>query len=87
MDRILGQSGPVRHGNEGIHHIPQSSWIVASPKYGLVSYPGHSLGSLIPSAERQSVYSIAPAAADWGKKNYIYISSQFFNCVNTTIWV
>ena len=29
----------------------------------LVSYPGHSLGGSYPSAEKQSVYSTAPA--DW----------------------
>ena len=70
MDRALlgattpGQSGPGSNGNEGVLCIPQSSSTAGtSPSDCLVSYPGHSLGGSYPSAEKQSVYSTAPA--DW----------------------
>ena len=57
-----GQSKPESDGNEGVLHIPQSSSITeASSSDGLVSYSGHTLGESYPSAEMQSVYSIAPA--------------------------
>ena len=60
----MGQSGPGSDGNEGVLHIPQSSSIAGSlPSDFLVSYPGHSLEGSYPSAEKQSVYSTAPA--DW----------------------
>ena len=37
------QSGPGSDGNEGVHHIPQSSNITgASPSDCSMSYPGHS---------------------------------------------
>ena len=60
-----GQSGPGNDGNEGVLCIPQSSSIAGtSPSDCLVSDTGHSLGGgPYPSAEVQSVYSIAPA--DW----------------------
>ena len=46
---ILGQSGPVSDGNEGVLHIPQSSSISgASPSDSLVSYLGHSLEGVLP---------------------------------------
>ena len=55
---ILGHSGPGSDGNKRVLHIPQSSSITGtSPSDYSVSYPGYSL----PSAEHQSVYSIAPA--------------------------
>ena len=38
-----GQSGPGSNGNEEAFHIPQSSKTGASPSYGLVSYPRHTL--------------------------------------------
>ena len=63
-----GQNRPGNTGNEGVLHIPQSSSItVTSLSDFLASYPGHLLevGSY-PSAEKQLVYSIAPA--DWGRK-------------------
>ena len=50
------------NGNEEVLYIPQSSSItLTSPSDCLVSYPGHSWGESYPSAEKQSVYSIAPA--------------------------
>ena len=60
-----GQSGPGSNGNEWVLRIPQSSSIAGtSPSDCLMSYPGHSLGrGSYPSAEKQSVYSTAPA--DW----------------------
>ena len=68
MDRALsdttipGQSGPGSNGNEGALRIPQISTIPGtSPLDCLVSYPGHSLVGSYPSAEKQSVYSTAPA--------------------------
>ena len=63
---LRGQGGPGSDGNEGVLRIPQSfSTAGTSPSDCLVSYPGHSLrgGGSYPSAEKQSVYSTAPA--DW----------------------
>ena len=46
---IPGQSGPRSDGNEGVLRIPQSSSITGtSPSDCLVSYPGHSLGGVLP---------------------------------------
>ena len=45
------QSGPGSNGNEGLHHIPQSSKTKALPSDGLVSDPGHSLGVSYSSIE------------------------------------
>ena len=60
----LSQSGAGSDGNEGVLSVPQSSNITgASPSDYLVSYLGHMLRGCVPSAEMQSVYSIAPA--DW----------------------
>ena len=60
-----GQSGPEGNGNEGVLCIPQCPSITGtSPSDCLVSYTGHLLGvGSYPSAEKQSVYSTAPA--DW----------------------
>ena len=55
-----GQSGPESNGNEGVHHIPQSSSITGNTLSDcLVSYPVHLLGESYPSAEIQSVFSTA----------------------------
>ena len=44
-----GQSGSGIDGNEGVLHIPQSSSITGtSPSDCLVSYPGHTLGVVLP---------------------------------------
>ena len=76
IDRALsgvttpGQSGPGSNGNEGVLRIPQSSSITGTPPSDcLVSYIGHSLVGVLPSAELQSVYSTAPAdlATRWGE--------------------
>ena len=68
IDRTLlgatssGQSGLGSDGNEGVLHIPQSSGITCtSPSDCLMSYLGHSLGESYPCAEKQSMYSTAPA--------------------------
>ena len=63
-----GQSGPGSDGNKGVLRIPQSTSITEiSPSDRLVSYLGHSLaGRAYPLAEKQSVYSTAPA--DWAKE-------------------
>ena len=51
------QSGPESDGNEGVCHITGTS-----PSDCLVSDPGHLLGGgSYPSAEKQLVYSTAPA--------------------------
>ena len=79
IDRTLSgattpvQSWPGSDGNEGVLCIPQSSnFTGTSPSACLVSYLGHSLlvvvGGSYPSAEKQLVYSTAPA--DWAM--YIY---------------
>ena len=63
-----GQSGPGSNGNEGVLRIPQSSSIAGtSPSDCLVSNLGHSFGFFYPTAEKQSVYSTAPA--DWANSN------------------
>ena len=44
-----GQSGPESDGNEGVLRIPQSSSTAGtSPSDCLVSFPGHSLGGVLP---------------------------------------
>ena len=60
-----GQSGPGSDGNEGVLRIPQSCSIAGtSPSDCLVSYQDTRCGGgSYPSAEKQSVYSTAPA--DW----------------------
>ena len=70
MDRALsGDSttdhcGPGSDGNEGVLRIPQSSSTAGtSPSDCFVSLSGYSSGDSYPSAEKQSVYSTAPA--DW----------------------
>ena len=65
-----GQSGAGSIGNEGVLCIPQNSSITgASPLDCLMSYPGHSLEEKsYPSAEKQSVYSTAPA--DWASVSF-----------------
>ena len=55
-----GQIGPGRDGNEEVLCIPQSSCIIGT------SSSGHSLGESYPSAEKQSVYSTAPACKGGG---------------------
>ena len=48
-------------GYKGVLCIPQNSNVTeASLSDCSVSYPGHSFGESYPSAERQSVYSVAP---------------------------
>ena len=71
----LQKSGPGSDGNREVLSILQSSSIATtSPSDCLVSYPGHSLGEgSYPSAEKQSVYSIAPV--DWAPN--IYNSIQY----------
>ena len=62
-----GKSGPGSDGNEGVLCIPPSSSITkTSPSDCFMSYPGHSFGGgSYPSAEKQSVYSTAPA--NWAR--------------------
>ena len=87
IDRTLsgaitpGQSKPGSDGNEGEHHISQSSRVGASSSNYLVSYPGHSLGrvGVLPSAEMQSVYSIGLA----DRTIYIYCILYIYICKNT----
>ena len=63
----LGQSGPGSDANKGVLHIPQSFSITGTTLSDcLVSYPRHSLGESYPSAEKQSVYSTAPA--NWARR-------------------
>ena len=46
---IPGQSEPGSHGNEEVLHILQSPSITGtSPSDCFVSYPGHSLGEVLP---------------------------------------
>ena len=60
----LGHGRPGSNCNEGILCISQSSNMTrTSSSNCLVSYLGHSLSGDYPSAEKQLVYSTAPA--DW----------------------
>ena len=59
----------------GILHS-QSSRTEGSPSDGLESYLGHSFEESYPSAERQSVYSIAPA--DWSAYKLIKLFFWIF---------
>ena len=63
----LGQSGPGSDGTKGVLHIPQSSSITGTSLSDcLVSYHDTRWGGgSYSSAEKQSVYSTAPA--DWAK--------------------
>ena len=73
------QRGPGSDGNKRVLHIPQSSSITgASPS---VLYPGHSLGESHPSAEKQSVYSTAPA--DWSQ--VVAVSVLLYGCATWTL--
>ena len=74
----LGQSGPGSDGNEEVVRIPQSSNIAGtSPSDCLESYQDTRWGGgSYPSAEKHSVYSIAPA--DWAK--------TFKNCSECTYY-
>ena len=59
---IPGQSWPGSNGNKGVIRIPQSSSITGTSPLGFYcrNQDTHGGGSY-PSAEVQSVYSIAPA--------------------------
>ena len=66
----IDQMQPLRAGADlgamaikGYSTFPKSSGITGASPDCLVSYAGHLLGKSYPSAEMQSVYSIAPA--DW----------------------
>ena len=49
-------------GNKRVFHILQISSITGTSQLDcLVSYPGHSLGGIYPSAEMQLLYSTSPA--------------------------
>ena len=92
MLTIPSQSGPGSDGNKGVLHIPQSSSITGtSPLDCLVSYSGHSMmGGSYPSAEKQSVYSTAPA--DWANIYvcacvYIYIYVYIYVCIYIYIYI
>ena len=68
IDRTLSgattpdQGEPKSNGNEGVLCISYSSSIIgASPSDFFESYPWHSLWGSYLSAEKQSVYSSAPA--------------------------
>ena len=57
-----GQSGPGSNSNERVLHIPQSSRIGALLSDSLMSHAGHlSWWRVLPSAEKQLVYSTVPA--------------------------
>ena len=75
-----GQSGPGNNGNKGMLRIPQSASINGtSPSDCFVSYPGHSLEQSYASAEKQSVYSTAPADSATYHWETILPSAGLFN--------
>ena len=81
-----GQSGPQSDVNEGVLNNPKSSGVTGtSPLDCLVSYPGHSLGEVYPSSEKQLVYSTASSnlaieegVVDWELSCWIWILSFRF---------
>ena len=85
------QSGPRSKSNEGVVHIPQSSWTRLNMRCSLVSCPEHLFGSYL-STEIQLAYSTAPA--DWANvctcvpPSYIYIYIYIsFMCVCVCIYI
>ena len=83
-----GQSGPRNDGKEGILLIPQFFSITgASPSYCFMSYQEYLLGGgITPSAEKQSVYTTAPA--DWDVSYFDSIGEQrLFSLPSMTIWL
>ena len=78
----LDQIRPGSDGNEGVIGIPQSSSISEALQSDyLVSYPGHSLGESYPFAEKQSVYSAAPAG--WTSSSFV-LDTSWMHHMNTT---
>ena len=67
--------------------FPQSSSITGtSPSDFLVSYPGHSLvGGSYPSAEKQSVYSIAPADVASALSEQSLLNDNYITCLPYSI--
>ena len=67
IDRILsgattpGQNRPGNNGSEGVLFISESSNTGVSSSDFFMSYPEQSVGGGLPSAEMQSVYSMAPS--------------------------
>ena len=62
-----GQSGPGSNGNKGVLRIPQSSSITrTSLSDCLVSYPGHSLGGVLPLC--RGAVGVFTAPADWANQ-------------------
>ena len=84
------QSGPGSDGYKRVLHIPQCfGIIIASPLNCLISYPGHLFGwRSYPSAEIQSVYSIAPAA--WAVFLFdisVYVFTKHFTQAGFSVYV
>ena len=89
IDRILsdattpGQSGPGSNGNEGVLRIAQISSITGtSPSVCLVSYPGHSLGGVLPPCREAVGVFYSPCRL--GKSRYdmpIHIHTHMHQCI------
>ena len=73
----LGQSGLGSDGNEWVLSIPQSASIIGtSPSDCLVSNAGHLwVTGSYPTAEKQSMYSTAPAAGQWVGRIRVFITT------------
>ena len=63
---IPGQSDPVSNDNEGVFSIPQSSEITGTSPSDLYLSCQDTHCGVLPYAERQSVYSTAPAVTGQG---------------------
>ena len=78
-------------GNEGVLHIPQSSSIAGtSPDFSVICRTLVGGGGSYPSAEKQSVYSTAPA--DWATSSLTrfvnsYMAKVLFNSFMKTYQV
>ena len=85
----LGQSGPGSNGNKGVLHIPpklQHYWNLTIRLFNVI--PRQLLGRFYPSAEKQSVYSTAPA--DWATVLYcIFVLHCIFvlYCIFVIYWI
>ena len=68
-----GQSGPGSNGNEGVLRIPQSHSINGISPDSLVSYPGHSLGAVLPFCREKEELLCGNENV-----NFVYLSFFFF---------
>ena len=88
IDRTLsgattpGQGGSGSNGNEKALYIPQISNAGASPSEGLMSYPGHSLGRVLPLCKDAVTVFSSPT-----QLGYSYLCECVCVCVYIYIYI